>query len=75
MTLKNKFRKRCNAPRVDNAERMEEYRIEKCNFEEMWINQLIETADQMPRGTLVRRIVALELELMQIQEELKSLER
>ena len=76
MSLKREIfkRKRCNAPRVDNAERMEEYRISEGSFGDLWINQLIETANQQPRALLVGRIVALEVELERIQEELKSIE-
>ncbi|CAG5098707.1 Oidioi.mRNA.OKI2018_I69.XSR.g15903.t1.cds [Oikopleura dioica] len=69
-------RQSCKAPRLDNADLMDNNLIDaevcdRSEFLNLWLEQLEETSRTLPHEKLLQRVVELETELVDTQEKLK----
>ena len=68
-------RKRCNAPYINNTDLMENAKLYNPDddFLRSWFTELENAMEEQTHGSLVERVLALELELMRVQDEMKRL--
>ena len=75
VTVKNFQRKRCNAPYISNTDLMKNAKLYNPDddFLRSWFTELENSMEEQTHRSLVERVLALELELMRVQAELKSI--